>query len=74
MLSGSTHVDIAGKEDLTTLLMEGIGNMFVVVLDGYTVKAGSMTSGHAEIGQGGGDGDQGGDNMEETLRHRDVPG
>lgn len=71
---GDCPVDISGKEDLTALLVEGIGDMVVVVPDVDAMQARAMAGCHAEVGQGGRDGDQGGDNMEKTLRHGNIPG
>lgn len=71
---GNGPVDVSGEVDLTADVVVGVGNILVVVsLDLNAVQIGTMTGGHAEVGQSSCDCDEGGDNVVKTLRHGDVP-
>lgn len=71
---GDGPVDVASEVDLTTNVVVRVRDLVVVRLNLDAVQVCTVTSGHAEVGQGRSDCDECGDDMVETLRHGDVPG
>lgn len=71
---GDGPVDVPSEVDLTADVVVGVGDLVVVRLDLDAVQVGTVTGGHAEVRQSSGDCDERGDDMVETLRHRNVPG
>lgn len=71
---GDGQVDVTGEGDLAADVVEGIRDVVVVVPDLDAVQAGAMAGGQAKVGQSTRDGDQGGDDVVDTLRDGDVPG
>lgn len=72
--SGDSPINITSVVDLTAHLVVCVWDLAVGVLDLDAVQVNAVSGGHAEVGQGRGDGDHGGHVVVETLRHGDVPG
>jgi len=64
---GERPVDVTGPEDLTVDVLNGVGDVLVGFLDDDVGEGVSVTRGHSEVGNGGKDGDEGCDNVEESL-------
>jgi len=71
--SGDGPVNIAGPEDLAVDVVGGVWDVLVRLAGNDMVPADSVASGHGEVGDGGRDGNQSGDDMVETLGHWNVP-
>jgi len=72
--SGQGPVDITSPEDLAVNVCEGVWNAIpVCVLEDNVGKRVSITSGHGEVGDGRKGSDESGQDVEETLLHRDSP-
>lgn len=65
--SGDGPVDVTSVEDLAVDGLIGVWNMVVLVADGDLVKRDTVSSGHGEVGEGSSDGDDGRDDMVQTL-------
>jgi hypothetical protein len=66
--SGQAPVNVACPEDLAVDLVEGVGDMVVLLADDDLLDGDTMSSGHGEVGEGSEDSDHGGDGVVETLR------
>jgi len=71
---GDAPVDVSRPEDLPAHVVVGVGDVLVVVLDSCAVVVGGVAGSHGKVRNGGGNRDQGGNNVVETLRNGDAPG
>lgn len=71
---GDGPVDVPSEVDLTADVVVSVGDLVVVRLDLNAVQVGTVTGGHAEVRQSSGNCNEGGDDVVEALRHRNVPG
>lgn len=65
--SGERPIDVAGPEDLAEDVLKGVVDVLVGFPDDNMCVAGTFTGCHGEVGEGSEGGDQGGDDVEETL-------
>ena len=62
-------------DTITADIVVGVdGDLAVGILDRDAVVRDTVAGGHGEVGDGGSDGDQGGDDVVETLADGDIPG
>lgn len=72
--SSNGPVNVTSIVHLAAFVVVGAGQLAVVVLDTVAVEAGGITGSHGEVGDGGGDGDESGDDVVETGLDGDLPG
>lgn len=65
--SGERPVDVTSPVDLAVDILGGVGNVLVLLADLDVVVVDTHASGHTEVGDGGNDGDEAGDDMVETA-------
>lgn len=65
--SGQTPIDVAGPVDLAVNVLSSVWNVAVLLSDDNVVVTDTVSAGHGEVGQGGEDDNQGGDDVVETL-------
>ena len=70
--SGQAPVDIASPEDLAVDVLEGIGDMVMLVTDSDLLDRNAVSSCHCEVRDSGDDGDQGRNDMVQAFRLRDY--
>jgi hypothetical protein len=65
--SGNAPVDVTSPEDLAVGDVEGVRDMVVLLTLDDLVQGNTVSGGHGEVGEGSGEGDDGGDDMIEAL-------
>lgn len=71
--SGQAPVNVAGPEDLAEDVVDGVGDVIVCFLNDDVGEGVSVSGSHGEVGDGCEGGDEGGDNVEESLLNWDSP-
>ena len=69
---GDGPVNVTSEEDLAVDVVEGVVDVLVLFSDLDVVPADTVAGGHGEVGDGSGDGDDGGDDVVETLGLEEV--
>lgn len=65
--SGEGPVDVTSPVDLAVDVLGGVGNVLVLLADLDVVVVDTHAGGHTEVGDGGNDGDQAGDDVVKTA-------
>jgi len=71
---GDAPVDVSRPEDLAAHLVVRVGNVLVMVAHRRAVVGAGLARRHSEVGDSSREGDDGGDDMVETLGHGNIPG
>jgi len=71
--SGDGPVNVTSPEDLSVDVLEGSWDVLVCFLDHDVCEAVSITGSHCEVGESCEEGDEGGQNVEETFLDWDSP-